>query len=158
MKNTTYVADVVSIASMFGAFSFDMLQAMVQEMNLYSESPQDVLKWMNIKLEGEQGRTDVYLITELIINGKDLTKATHKPTWSGSPTTTQLLELSVAAKGGWMGSYKHYSVYFSPQHHMVSGNITSGEFKFEDKARNSKAVLLRSARHDAFGMTHLLAV
>jgi ATPase family associated with various cellular activities (AAA) len=51
LKNKQHIDKLVEISSLFEKFNFDMLQATVEEMNRYDESPQDALKMLNAKPE-----------------------------------------------------------------------------------------------------------
>lgn len=54
LKNKDHTEKVVQVAGIFGSFNFDMLKALVEEMNRYGESPQDALKMLNIKASYEE--------------------------------------------------------------------------------------------------------
>lgn len=47
LKNTAHIDKLCAIAGMFEAFNFDMLKAIVEEMNRYDEDPQTVLRLVN---------------------------------------------------------------------------------------------------------------
>ena len=51
LKNKTHIQNVVKIAMMFDQFNFDMLKALVEEMNRYDETPQEAMKMLNAKPE-----------------------------------------------------------------------------------------------------------
>lgn len=53
LKDQSHADAICKIASIFGAFNFDMLQALVEEMNRYNETPFEALKMLNIKPETE---------------------------------------------------------------------------------------------------------
>lgn len=46
-----YIPHICSISSLFSHFNFDMLKAMVEDMNRYGESPDEVLEMLNAKPE-----------------------------------------------------------------------------------------------------------
>lgn len=142
LGNTTNVSEVVTFASLFDAFSFDMLQALVSEMNHYNETVDEAVKWLNIKLDTLGTKIDTYLVRQLIVDGSDITARIHRPTWIGNPATSSMVEINTYTKG-WLG-YKGWTVYFSPQNHLVSGNVTSGVFVFEDSLKKSKVVLMKT--------------
>jgi hypothetical protein len=48
------ITEVVDFCAMFWSFNFDMLQALVEEMNRYGESPFEAAKTLNINMEGTQ--------------------------------------------------------------------------------------------------------
>jgi hypothetical protein len=80
-----YIDKICSISSLFGEFNFDMLKAMVEEMNRYNESPTDVLKLLNAKPEfSDESKYKV----ELQIDGIDLDeKMIESKEWHGNPLT-----------------------------------------------------------------------
>jgi len=143
LVNQTAAADVVALASLFDAFSFDMLQALVAEMNFQNETVDDVVKWLNVELTTSETKMDNYLIRELVVNGKDITGKIRRPTWYGNPVTDSMVQFDVGWEG-LFGQYTHYSVYFSPRNHLVSGNVTSGVYVLEDPQKKSKAVLMKA--------------
>lgn len=49
LVNKKYIPTVLDFAGMFYAFNFDMLKALVEDMNRYGESPQEVLALLNAK-------------------------------------------------------------------------------------------------------------
>jgi len=44
-----YIPAVTAISSLFESFNFDMLKAMVEDMNRYKEGPAEVLKYLNVR-------------------------------------------------------------------------------------------------------------
>ena len=147
------------MASLFDAFSFDMLQALVQEMNYYKESPKEVLKWMNIKLGKEEGRRDSYHVKELVVNGVDKSKSLVNHIWTGSPATNDYIEIDYWRKSGWLGGgMQSQGVYFVPSQHLMSGNVTSGVFIFEQKEEKNSMVLIRYGVSDPLDMASRLSM
>ena len=53
--NKNHIEKICSIASLFHEFNFDMLKALVEEMNRYNETPQESLKMLNAKPEFDTG-------------------------------------------------------------------------------------------------------
>jgi hypothetical protein len=51
LKNKGHIQNVAKIAMMFDQFNFDMLKALVEEMNRYDETPQEAMKMLNAKPE-----------------------------------------------------------------------------------------------------------
>ena len=77
------IETICRIASLFGSFNFDMLKAMVEEMNRYGESPQEVLKLLNAKPEfSDEAKYKV----ELQVEGVDIIQEKLEVTeWHGNP-------------------------------------------------------------------------
>lgn len=57
LKNLDNMLGVQAVASFFAAFNFDMLQALVEEMNRYNETATAAMKMLNIKPEHDSGGT-----------------------------------------------------------------------------------------------------
>lgn len=63
--NKNHSETVARVASTFHRFNFDMLKAMVEEMNRYDETPQQVLKILNVKPQADSyGSFDVTYILD----------------------------------------------------------------------------------------------
>jgi hypothetical protein len=67
------VDSMVNIGSLFGEFNFDMLKAIVEEMNRYNESPQEALEMLNAKPEFDNG-TEYAM--KIVHNGKEVKSGT----------------------------------------------------------------------------------
>lgn len=61
------INDLVAVASVFASFNFDMLQAIVEEMNRYNESPREALGMLNVN--PSMNNTVEYELTELVFDG-----------------------------------------------------------------------------------------
>ena len=78
------IPQVIAVSSIFEAMNFDMLQAMVEEMNRYGETPQEVLQYLNVRPEFGSGSK--YKV-QLIVHGKEIStqyiySGSH---WYGNP-------------------------------------------------------------------------
>lgn len=88
LKNKDYIQKVVNLATSFSTFNFDMLQALVEEMNRYNEPPEACLDFLNIR--GEYMHDVAYLIS-VIYDGERLPKDNVLPTsYSFNPITDGL--------------------------------------------------------------------
>jgi ATPase family associated with various cellular activities (AAA) len=84
LKAKKHTDKIVQIASLFSQFNFDMLKALVEEMNRYNESPEEVLSMLNAKPEFDQG--DNRYKVDLSLNGIPLdSKGLKKQEWKGNP-------------------------------------------------------------------------
>lgn len=68
LNNKTYIDQITKIAALFSQFNFDMLKALVEDMNRYNETPQEVMRLLNAKPEYDQNEPD-YTV-QLIIDGQ----------------------------------------------------------------------------------------
>ncbi len=85
LKNQTYIERICGIAALFSEFNFDMLKALVEEMNRYNESPDESLKMLNAKPEFDQNKIAYHI--ELIVGGIPIEKANldNGGVWEGNP-------------------------------------------------------------------------
>lgn len=86
LKYSEYMNAVCNISSVFGNFNFDMLKAMVEEINRYNEHPQEVIKMLNTK--PEFGTEKTYEIS-IKLNESALVKYPNAKNfnkeWTGNP-------------------------------------------------------------------------
>ena len=81
---------IVNIASVFAAFNFDMLKALVEEMNRYGETPQDAMRLLNVKAELDGGTT--YRVE--IYKGERKADRVSPSTWNGAPLSSKEICIS----------------------------------------------------------------
>ena len=77
-----YIPAVTAISGLFEPFNFDMLKAMVEDMNRYNEGPAEVLKYLNVR-PGERGNNKEQFNIKLIVNGEKNDNV--QKTWRGNP-------------------------------------------------------------------------
>jgi hypothetical protein len=82
LENKHYIEKIVTIAALFEQFNFDMLKALVEEMNRYGESPQDALKMLNAKPEFNNGGK---FTVQLVVNGEPVNDSQVRKEWNGNP-------------------------------------------------------------------------
>jgi hypothetical protein len=139
--NKAHIEKICQIASLFSEFNFDMLKALIEEMNRYNEAPEEALKMLNAKPEFDSG-SNRYTI-ELVLKGVPLdNKELGKKEWEGNPLQSAI-----------QVSYKDYAeissssddeddewnwddIKFAPSDlKKIDSNI--GRFIFVDKEGNS---------------------
>lgn len=87
LNNKSYIPKIVEISALFEQFNFDMLKALVEEMNRYDESPQDALKMLNAKPEfNNNGSFEV----QLVVNGEPIKDQGIRTEWKGNPLSGQV--------------------------------------------------------------------
>lgn len=83
LNNKAHIEKVCQISSLFGEFNFDMLKAMVEEMNRYNETPQDALRMLNAKPEFEEGNK---FTVRLFVGDQEIqSNQMDGPEWRGNP-------------------------------------------------------------------------
>lgn len=88
LVNKEYIERIVQITGTFSAFNFDMLKALVEEMNRYNEAPQEAMKMLNAKPEySEECKYKVHLhVDGKLIEQEDVSDEE----WRGNPLNKQI--------------------------------------------------------------------
>lgn len=152
--NKVHIESVCKTAMMFAKFNFDMLKALVEEMNRYDESPQEAMHLLNAK--PEFSGDDKYKI-ELQQNGAlvDPKNMGSNTTWEGNPLTDNIgvdfKVFTVDADGE--RDYNWESCQFRTKD-LIRIDPVDGKFVFANEA-GDRAVLTRSKEkpfrfYDAF--------
>lgn len=83
-----YIERVVQIAGTFSAFNFDMLKALVEEMNRYNEPPQEAMQMLNAKPEySDECKYTVHMSVDgNVIDNDDMNEAE----WRGNPLSKSI--------------------------------------------------------------------
>lgn len=88
LTNKTYIQGVCRVAAMFDQFNFDMLKALIEEMNRYNESPSESMKMLNAK--PEFGGDSKYKVS-LQVKGLDIdVDHIEQEQWQGNPLTNRV--------------------------------------------------------------------
>ena len=92
LKNKDHIESVCRASVMFSQFNFDMLKALVEEMNRFNEPANDAMFMLNTKPQNsEMTRYDI----AVYVNGKILDENMYYPTgWTGNPMST-MLQISI---------------------------------------------------------------
>lgn len=145
LENPAHIGEVMDVFAAFPSFTFDMLQALVEEMNRYKESAADALKMLNVKLNHADKAT--YDIVGLVKDGKSIPissicKETRK--WQGNPLSMRSWETIYVE---WETEDKDDTMYmdFSPEH-LVSYDKETGQLTFVDG--DNKLVISREPRYE----------
>lgn len=80
LLNKNHIGRVVKVSTLFDKFNFDMMKALVEEMNRYDETPEQSLEMLNAKIE--YGNNASYKLT-LKKNGIIIDSADEM--WHGNP-------------------------------------------------------------------------
>ncbi len=81
-QNKVHINSIVNITSIFNAFNFDMLKAMCEEINRYNETPQEVIRMLNVKAEYDSGGR---FTTTLEVFGKQVAQHDMQDGYRGNP-------------------------------------------------------------------------
>ena len=93
LKNKTYIQQIVRLTMLFDAFNFDMLKALVEEMNRYDESPHQAMEMLNAK-PVDAGSVKHHV--SIFIAGKEVKTDNFYPSViRGNPIALEELEFNV---------------------------------------------------------------
>ncbi len=95
LNNHSNINGVIKYASLFEEFNFDMLKAMVEEMNRFNEDAAEAVEILNAKPINETART-VYDISITNKEGKTLPKNSYYPTeTTENPVSKKMVEITI---------------------------------------------------------------
>jgi hypothetical protein len=134
LKNKNHINMVCVTSRVFGAFNFDMLKAMVEEMNRYNETPAEALQFLNARADFA-GKRDYS--AELTMDGKR--QDACPLSWNGIPLVGAV-SLSFPETAGSWGPYK--TVVFTPEHFQRVDSATGGAYMFVNKKKNHRLTLM----------------
>lgn len=79
LDDKTKIDDIIALTVLIDSFSFDILQAIVEELNRYNEPVGDVLKHLNIKTYGSESEDKTKFVFNIYdSNGNDITSVYNK--------------------------------------------------------------------------------
>ena len=88
LKNKEYIQAICRIATLFDQFNFDMLKALIEEMNRYNETPQQAMKMLNARPEfSGEARYKVTLQPKGLDIAEDMLEQNE---WSGNPLVNRI--------------------------------------------------------------------
>ena len=88
LNNQEHIEKICSIASLFSEFNFDMLKALVEEINRYNEDPQTALRMLNIKPEFDGGNN--YEVRLQVAGDEVEPDRLESTTWHGNPLQSNI--------------------------------------------------------------------
>ena len=94
LNDKRQIHTIVSIAGVFSAFNFDMLKALVEDMNRYNETAQEALRVLNIRAEFDTGSG----YTVEIFRGSEKADMVSPQIWNGTPLAKGDLDFSYHIK------------------------------------------------------------
>lgn len=131
LKAKEHVERIVTVSSMFREFNFDMLKALVEEMNRFNETPQQALSMLNAKPEFDSNcKYEVKIVHE----GREIK---YEGTYSGNPLNPNGVEIGFDCDPDDDDSDYIEKVFTADT--LVT--VKNGEFVFED--RGTKVKLIR---------------
>ena len=129
LKAKEHIDKICQVASLFSEFNFDMLKGLVEDMNRYNETPQEVLRLLNAKPEYDSGAR--YKV-EVLLKGKQLDDDYVDPTYiEGSPLSPKGIRLGWDSEPNNPDAGDSWRNEVLLQDHLVSMMPKEGKFVFE---------------------------
>ncbi len=153
LLNKSYIEEICRLSALFAAFNFDILKALVEEMNRYDESPKEALKMLNATPEDYNTNKFTASITVDGV-GYHQDRIYNKGVWSGNPLSPAGIQIEYRNPQSSDDDDEPYWKTLSMKStNLVSVDVESGTFVFKDTEDNS-ITLKRSIRpiyhYDAF--------
>lgn len=139
LKDKSQIDHVVHISKHFSTFNFDMLKALVEEMNRFNMSAQEAVDMLNVS--PGSASEDVIHTVELSINGKQITTL-ERPRLEINPLEGDPIEISyrneVTGDDDYSG--KRLTVIFQPE---MLKRVDSGVYTFVNAQAEAVLTLTR---------------
>jgi hypothetical protein len=90
-----HVSKVCAVSQAFTAFNFDLLKALVEEMNRYGETPAEALKFLNARPEASASAFQIMLQDD---EGEEIDTCPHCSIWHGNPLLGDGIDLHCGYK------------------------------------------------------------
>ena len=142
-----HITAICKLSNLFGEFNFDMLKAIVEEMNRYNETPQEAMKLLNAKPEfGEKVTYNVQLVIENVVVPIE---HLENETWTGNPVSGEIdisyRDYNKKDKNDWEWASWEFST-----NDLKSVDATQGRFVFADANASLTLTRIRSKAYDYF--------
>lgn len=151
LTDKTQTDNVLRVSCAFDPFNFDMLQALVSEMNLYGETPSKSLELLNIRAPSPQ---PIYEYTKFVHKGQDCLEDKMYPTLSGPPVLINpfVFNFYTGSKEDKEKGRHSEDVSFDQDKHLKNFDPVNGVFEYD----NGESQLTVSKRtHVAQSFTHI---
>lgn len=150
LKNLSYLESVVKLSGIFSDFNFDMLKAVVEEMNRYDESPQEALKLLNVKPEFSN-RSEYRVVFTSVDNGEIVEGSLSPSVWRGNPLNNESISIEYCVKDEKEDDDDWCTVEFEIKdlHNFDSKN---GIFTYESNGNQLKLVRVEKNKYDYSGL------
>ena len=147
LNNKQYIDQICGLTSLFNQFNFDMLKALVEEMNRYNESPSEALEMLNAKIEYDDGaKFDI----KLIDNGVEVEDVSPSQ-WRGNPLAVAGINVEYDTDPN-DDDAEYKDLRFTPEH-LINLNTQEGRFIFESKG--ARLIMTRAKEKPMFDYSHL---
>lgn len=144
LEDKSHIEQITKIATLFTEFNFDMLKAMVEDMNRYGESPQEVMHLLNAKPEydnRDQAKFKVELVDETGQRVEE--KYLYTKTWNRIPLASNTIMIEL------VDDDENYGVIYNFDQSELF-NVDGGTGTFEYRAKDGSRLKLTREKPQTF--------
>lgn len=153
LKNKANIESTVTVAQMFATFTFDMLAALIEEMNRFDEPANLAIKYLNMDIKRQYVE---YKIT-LFVDGQPITNTFYPYTIDYNPAFGNEREITIYGKKEDDSlPYMEFDISKDNFAGMSSGGVTRFMHSFTNTKTNNKSeitVILEKVKHMPFDYT-----
>lgn len=131
LTDKTQINNILCVSCAFDPFNFDMLQALVSEMNLYNETPSKALELLNIR---PPTSPPVYEYTKFVHKGQNCLDDKMYATLSGPPVLLNPLGFGFyvgSKEDKEKGRHSEYA-HFDQEKHLKNFDPVNGVFEYDN--------------------------
>jgi len=131
LKNKSHLVEIEMMVDMFSMFSFDMLQALVEEVNRYDESPYKAVQCLNVDITKEFCEYEI----ELIYDGQPVTNSFYPLSTTKNPMSGTSFEVAVYERKGrtFEDGAPELTISRQTLKKCTAGGMMTHEFEYEGK-------------------------
>lgn len=154
LNDKSHIDQITKIATLFTEFNFDMLKAMVEDMNRYNETPQEVMRLLNAKPEYDSRDEAKFKVELFAENGKQVEdKLLYTKMWHRNPLASNsiFIELNNDEDIEWLSAPDDFDGgegYMFNQSELININGETGTFEY--RAKNGSRLKLTRQKTQTF--------
>jgi hypothetical protein len=151
LEDKSHIDQITKIATLFTEFNFDMLKAMVEDMNRYNETPQEVMRLLNAKPEYDSRDEAKFKVELYAENGKQIEdKLLYTKMWNRNPLASNsiFIELNDDEDIDGPDEFDGCEGYRFDQSELINVNGETGTFEY--RAKNGSRLKLTRQKQQTF--------
>lgn len=149
LDDKSHISNIIKASCLFEAFNFDMLQALVEEMNRYKEGPYEALQMLNIRPSNAEGKYEVKIEVDGVAILRTDIEDSSVP---GNPLAKDSMRIGFYHGVDSDGDKIWHPVIWR-RDMILTTNVDTGEYVYLDKEMNAKLTLtkVKISEFDTYG-------
>lgn len=145
LLDKSYIDEICRLSTLYAAFNFDMLKALVEEMNRYNESPKESLKMLNATPEDRENKFFVTVVLDGVT--LDKSKLCEDGEWAGNPLSPNGVEVEHVNPKHEEDNEVYWKTLRLAPTDLVSVDAKTGTFVFKNIQGDSITLKRRTHMH-----------